>query len=204
MRCIALATEDALSEAVGEKLIAEVKPPLEVGLRLRRDGFGYLKKRMRSFCEMARHQPVLVITDLDRAACAASLVREWTANDMRPATLLLRVAVREVEAWLLADHDAMRTLLQRPRQILPPDPEALPEPKNELIRLVGRHGSRALREAIVPQPGVIASQGLGYNNALVEFVRRTWSPHRAAQRSNSLARTRQRLRELAGPVSPVH
>ena len=112
MRQIALATEDALSEAVGEKLIAEVKPPLEVGLRLRRDGFGYLKTRMRKFCEIARHQPVLVITDLDRVACAATLVRRWTANDTPPATLLLRVAVHEVEAWLLADHDAMRTLLQ--------------------------------------------------------------------------------------------
>ena len=202
MRQIALATEDALSEAVGEKLIAEVKPPLEVGLRLRRDGFGYLKTRMRNFCEIARHQPVLVITDLDRVACAATLVRGWTANDTSPAALLLRVAVREVEAWLLADHDAMRTLLQRPRQILPPDPEALPEPKDALIRLVGCHGPRSLREAIVPQPGVIAAQGLGYNNALVEFVRRTWSPHRAAQRSNSLARARQRLRELAASVSP--
>ena len=202
MKHISLATEDALSEAVGEKLIAEVKPPLEVGLRLRRDGFGYLKKRMRSFSEMARHQPVLIITDLDRLACAATLVRGWTANDTPPGTLLLRVAVREMEAWLLADHDAMRTLLQQPRQILPSDPENLPEPKEALIRLVGRHGPRSLREAIVPQPGVIAAQGLGYNNVLMEFVRRTWNPHRAARRSNSLARTRQRLRELAASVSP--
>ena len=75
---------------------------------------------MRQFCEIARYQPVLVITDLDRVACAATLIRGWTANDTLPVTLLLRVAVREVEAWLLADHDAMRTLLQRPRQILPP------------------------------------------------------------------------------------
>ena len=202
MRQIALATEDALSEAVGEKLIAEVKPPLQVGLRLRRDGFGYLKTRMWKFCEIARHQPVLVITDLDRMACAATLVRGWTANDIPPATLLLRVAVREVEAWLLADHDAMRTLLQQPRQILPPDPEDLPEPKEALIQLVARHGPRSLREAIVPQPGVIAAQGLGYNNVLMEFVRRTWSPHRAARQSNSLARARQRLRELAASVSP--
>ena len=197
MTWITLATEDVLSEAVGEKLIAEAGPQLEVDLRLRRDGFGYLKKSMRNFCEMARHQPVLVITDLDRTVCAGALVRAWTAGNALPDTLLLRIAVHTVEAWLLADHDAMRTLLQRPGQSLPPDPDMLADPKLALIDLVNRRGPRRLREAVVPSPGAVASQGLGYNAALTGFVRRTWNPHRAAQRSDSLARARQRLAGLA-------
>ena len=41
MTQIALATEDALSEAIGEKLISEAGAGFEVGLRLRRNGFGY-------------------------------------------------------------------------------------------------------------------------------------------------------------------
>lgn len=156
MMPIALATEDVLSEAVGEKLIAEMV-----------------------------HN---------------SLVREWMVRDILPKAFLLRVAVRTIEAWLLADHEAIRGLLKRPQQVLHSNPEVHSEPKQELIQMA-RRGPRPLPEALVPRAGDVASHGLGYNNALVEFVYRTWSPHRAAQRSSSLARTRQRLQELAASMS---
>ncbi len=196
MSWITLATEDVLSEAIGEKLIDEQREHLKVSLRMRRNGFGYLKSRLPSFCEIAKHHPVFLITDLDRRQCAGALLGDWLGERPKPAGLLLRVAVREVESWLLADHAAVRAMLRKPSQRLPERPDGLEDPKRFLIELA-RKGPRAMREAIVPASGVVASQGLGYNEFLVDVVARQWSPERAAQRSDSLRRARARLAQLA-------
>jgi hypothetical protein len=199
MQRISLATEDELSEAVGLRLVAEVSPALEVGLRLRRGGYGYLRSKVASFCQMARREPLLLITDLDRHCCAASLVDEWMRRTPRTAGLLFRVAVREVESWLLADHDAMRTLLGRSASSLPDLPDMLADPKRALLNLA-RSARREVRTDLCAETGAIAAQGLGYNRRLTDFVRRDWNPMRASSRSDSLRRARQRLREFANDV----
>lgn len=113
MTPIALATEDALSESVGLRLLAEPSCGLRCESRLRRNGAGYLRSRMQSWCEIARRVPVLVITDLDKKHCPASLVAQWLGTRKRPDSLLIRVAVREIESWLLADHDGMQRFSAR-------------------------------------------------------------------------------------------
>lgn len=111
MTYVALATEDQLSEAVGQRLLASAE--LNVTLLFRRNGNGYPKSRMRQWCEVANHQPLFLLTDMDKATCAGELVRKWLRRHKPPRDLIFRVAVREVEAWLLADHDGMRELLGR-------------------------------------------------------------------------------------------
>ena len=189
MRDVIVATEDILSEAVAEKLIQETGGRLQVVQKLGRQGFGYLKSRMLNFNQMARIQPVFVLTDLDRIECATTLIEKWLGQHRPAPGLLFRVAVREIESWLLADHEAMGILLQRTQLRLPDAPDALVDPKETLVRLA-RTGPRAVREAIIPEPGAVASQGLGYNNILVDHVRNHWSPERAASRSDSLSRAR--------------
>jgi hypothetical protein len=110
---------------------------------------------------------------------------------------LLRVAVREVEAWLLADHDAVRLFFGRGAAGRLPDPtDAIADPKQFLLELA-RLAPRDIRDDLRPAPGALSAQGLGYNVRLTQFVRENWDPRRAARRSLSLARTRHRLRELA-------
>lgn len=198
---IAIATEDELSEAVAQRLVAETNPVLEVVQMLRRNGFGYLRSRMPNWCELARYQPVLLLTDLDRGACPVDLVNQWRGTLTMPDKLLLRVAVREVEAWLLADHVAMRALLGA-RGRLPVEPDALPDPKAFLLQIAARHASRDVRADLVQQRGAMASQGIGYNARLVQWVQHHWEPSRAAGNSPSLRRARARLRDLAVRVTP--
>ena len=94
-----LATEDVLSEAVGERLIDEFSfGRLVVSQRIRRNGFGYLRSRFPSFCKMAERQPVILFTDLDRADCPMTLIEDWTRGTAIPDRLLFRVAVREIDA----------------------------------------------------------------------------------------------------------
>jgi len=57
MPYIHLATEDAISEAVGLKLIATFLPCFEVNLKLGKKGNGFLKMRMLSYCDIAKSTP---------------------------------------------------------------------------------------------------------------------------------------------------
>lgn len=191
---IALATEDELSEQLGLRLLEEYG--LEVAHKFRKGGSGYLKSRLATLCDLAEHEAVLLITDLDQAKCASALIKAWLGNRKLPANLLLRVAVREVESWIIADHPAVCELLRCPSSKVPKLPDELPDPKQTLMSLA-RYAPRRLRDEIVVPRGAIASQGLGYNAVLCRAVRDYWSSERAALRSPSLRRARQRLMELA-------
>lgn len=190
MTGVALATEDELSEAVGIKLLAEHPALVRTSpMLLRRGGFGYLRSRMDSWRQMANRQIVFVLTDLDKTSCPLALLEDWLGAERKcPQNLLLRVAVREIESWLLADHEALKALMGNKGRI-PVAPDELPDPKQCLIGLA-KNAPRAVKENLVPERGAKVSQGLGYNRCLVEWVQAEWSPERAANRSPSLFRAR--------------
>lgn len=194
MLYVALATEDGLSEAVGKRLLSEIEYPVEVSLLLRRNGYGYLRSGLTKWCELATQQPVVLLTDLDRYVCPLDLIRDWFGDVVRPNRLIFRIAVREIESWLLADHDAMKQLIGQKGK-LPTDPDALSDPKAKLLALA-RNASKDVRLDLIRAEGVVASQGVGYNARLTSFVSSVWNPERAASRSASLRRARERLREF--------
>ncbi len=200
MMPVALATEDELSEAVGVKLLSEhpvlaATPPL----LLRKKGFGYLRSGMDSWRQLANHRIVIVLTDLDRLACPLILLDDWLgAGRQAPQNLLLRIAEREVESWLLADHVALGNLLGDQGRF-PVQPDTLPDPKQHLLGLAKR-APRAVKDDLVAQKAAVARQGLGYNRRLVGWVQAEWSPDRAAARSPSLARARNAMCEAAHRV----
>jgi hypothetical protein len=195
MKPIAIATEDELSEAMALRLASELTEPHYVSHKLRKGGFGYLRSRMSSWRQMAEQQVMFVLTDLDRVACPVALRQDWLGPLPLPQRLLLRIAVREVEAWALADHDAMRKLIGS-KGVIPPLPDDLPDPKQALLKLA-KVAPKSVREDLVRMgdSGALV-QGMGYNARLVAWINTTWSPQRAADRSPSLARARKRLREV--------
>lgn len=189
---IALATEDELSEAIGLRLIAENKWwSTEQPMLLRKDGFGYLKAGMKKWLELARQRPVLLLTDLDRKACPVLLREEWLAGASLHPALLFRLAVREIESWVLADHVAFRQLIGG-RGRLPEAPDELPDPKQYLLQLA-KNAPREIRQDLVRIEGNELRQGVGYNRCLADWVRHQWNPSRAAERSPSLRRARAAL-----------
>ena len=194
MRAIALATEDELSEAIGLRLIAESPFHEADVLPLRRNGSGYLKSKVESWRQLAGQQVVLLLTDLDQIDCPVALRNEWLGTRPVPDRLLLRIAVREIESWVLADHDAMRKLIGD-RGKLPPAPDELGDPKAFLLNMVRKYAPRDVKQDLLAERGAMASQGLGYNRRRVAWVKSDWSPDRAAARSPSLLRARQALRD---------
>ncbi|MCS7168176.1 MAG: hypothetical protein RMI91_03400 [Gemmatales bacterium] len=65
--------------------------------------------------------------DLDRdASCAPALRKRYLAQ-LAPY-LCFRVAVRAIEAWLLADAPNLARFLHVCPNLIPPDPESLSDP----------------------------------------------------------------------------
>lgn len=196
-----LATEDALGEAIGHRLVAETVGCISVAVSMGKQGNGFLKQKLPELITLAHSCPVLLLTDLDLVVCPAELIRKWAGKKVIPRNLLFRVAVREAEAWLLADRDSFAAFTGVPVNKVPTDPDALSDPKRALLNLVARYGKRSVQQELLPAQGSKAIQGLGYNQLLCEHVHRLWSPKHAAAVSGSLARARNRIAELSDSIS---
>jgi hypothetical protein len=193
-----LAVEDVLSETVARRLLANADRSYQVGVAYGRRGYGYLRGTIRGWNRAARGVPFIVLTDLDDYPCPTALIREWLPENKSP-NLLLRVAVREVEAWLLADRMNLATYLSVSVTRVPLEPDSLADAKASLVELAGRSRSRDVRTGIAPKQGSTAKQGPDYNASLSDFARSRWNIEAARLSSPSLARTIARL-SLFTPV----
>ena len=183
MTFIESAVEGRLDAAVAKRLIAHAgavpaREPFE------NDGRERLLERVAGYALAARHAPWLVICDLDRDACAPSLMAQHRWDF--PPKLCFRVAVRSIESWLMADPEIARFLNVR-QSALPPNPDAVPNPKRFLFHLARSSRSAEVRETIGGPSGT-HQVGTAYTRQLRRFVEEIWDPARAAERSDSLRR----------------
>ena len=185
---INLAFEDSLSESVLKVLLLGSGRCYEVATLYTGGGFGYLRQRVRGFNNAAKGIPFLLLADLDTAECAPVLVRQWLPAPPHP-NLLFRIAVREVESWLVADRENLARFLGIRVELVPFGPDSIPDPKSVLIRLASKSPNRRLRDDIVPRPGSTSKQGPNYNGRLIGFVEHIWDPGVATATSASLRRT---------------
>jgi hypothetical protein len=114
--------------------------------------------------------------------------------------MAFRVAVRTIEAWLLADRERIAAWLDIPLQRVPGTPDEVADPKTTLINLARRSQSRRVRADLVPREGSGRRVGPLYPSRLIEFVqgeRHGWRPAVAARKSDSLRRCLLHLRALA-------
>ena len=185
---INLVVEDSLSEAVVRKILLESGCSYSVGICYGQGGSGYLKKKICGFNNAAKGTPFFVLTDLDKSECPPALLEEWLPKPRHP-NLLFRIAVREVESWLLADQKAISKFLGIQRESVPINVDAEDNPKQLLINLTRKSKNRLLREAIVPSLCSTANVGPDYNSYLISFVRDHWNIKEAMRRSSSLQHT---------------
>ena len=181
---IHLAVEDDLSESLLRRVLKD-RRAYAVGPVFKRNGFGYLRKNTTAFNNMARVSPVLLLTDLDRQECAPGLIREWLPCP-RHSDFLFRVAVREIEAWVLAADKPFAGFLGIRKAISYPRPEELPDPKLELLKLAANWAKRDIRDGLVRRdPAGNLKQGPAYNSTLAAFIDSGWDPAVAAGKCSS-------------------
>lgn len=167
-----------------------------VGYRLPGRGFGYLKRNISGFNKASNGMPYLILTDLDDEECAPIMIKEWLPETRNP-NLIFRIAVREVESWVLADRPAFAKFFSISENKVPRKPDELSDPKAYLINLARYSRKRTIREDIVPKQGSTAKQGPAYNERLISFVQDAWNPSNARKSSPSLERAMKAIEAFA-------
>jgi hypothetical protein len=195
---VTIAAEGILDLAILRRLTRDVglTPTVVHGGR----GKAQINKRLAAYNQAAKHSPWVVLRDLNSdCACAGELVAKLLPSPARLMTF--RVAVREVETWLLADRERFAAVFKVAARALPNLPEQLEHPKAALLEAVQKSSSRDIRSAMVIRPasGTLAS-GPEYNALLENFAGSEWQPAAAAKRAPSLAKARLRIQELAKRV----
>jgi len=190
---ISAAVEGIIDEAITRKLIVHAGgvPGPVYG----KNGKPALRQRIAGYNNAARHAPWLVLVDLDRdEPCAPPLRQAWLPD--LASGLCFRVAVRTVEAWLMADSEEMARFLMVARGKVPSAPETLEDPKRTLVALARGSRRREIREGMVPRAGSGRPIGPLYTSKVLEYVEHRWRPDVAAERAQSLARAIARLGQL--------
>jgi hypothetical protein len=159
-----------------------------------------LLSQLPHYNQAARLSPWIVLVDLDRAAACAPAARSvWLAA---PAPFMcFRIAVRAVESWLLADRESLSAFLRVAESHIPPNPEALDDPKEALVNVARRSRRRDIRNDMAPRPGSGLSIGPAYTSRLIEYAQSGWRPAIAAQNADSLLRLRNRITEMMGNLT---
>lgn len=188
---IATAVEGIVDEAVVVKVLEHLGHTCAAVYGKR--GKPWLRNKAPAYNNAARHAPWFVLVDLDSdESCAPLLVRKWIPTPA--AHLCFRVAVREVETWLIADREGLAAFLGVANARIPRDVESLRDPKQEMVNLASSSRRREIREDMVPRAGSGRIVGPAYSSRLIEFVTAHWNPAMAATNSDSLGRA---LRGLA-------
>lgn len=164
------------------------------------EGQPNLRIRLPGYNAAAQRSPWLVLVDLNGAyPCPPALVSAWLPS---PSPFMrLRVVVRSVEAWLLADRERFASWFSVPLSRVPTGPDQLSNPKQSLIALLQHSRRKAIREDMLPRPASGRSVGPAYASRIVEYASDAetgWRPEVAASVSPSLTRCLARLRELTG------
>ncbi|MFO8057714.1 MAG: hypothetical protein R6V10_10485 [bacterium] len=136
-------------------------------------------------CKSMR-QPWIVLMDLDNdAECAPVYLEEKLPAPA--ADMFLRLAVQEVESWLLADRQGIAKFLGVSEEHVPKEVEKIQKPKRTLIDIARKSRRRDIK-GMVPQPGSSGVQGKEYNSIMSEFVLSYWKPDSASENADSLLR----------------
>jgi hypothetical protein len=186
--------EDELSEAVVRRLLGELGT-YEVVTPYKKHGSGAIKRGLKGYNAASQYTPFVVLTDFDQEECAPVILRNWIDFEQHP-NLIFRVAVREVEAWLLADREGFAFYAAVSKKRIPLNPDLVEDPKALLFEIIKKSQKRTLKEDILPR--YLGDRiGPNYNGRLVEFVAGQWDVGRASENSPSLKKAIEHLRRFS-------
>jgi hypothetical protein len=186
--------EGIVDEAAARRIITAAGH--EFGTCYGKHGSGYIKEKADGFNNAARVVPLLGLVDhVDTGLlCPPDVVSHWLPH--RRPLMLLRVVVRELESWLLADRENLAHFLKVPPGRIPRAPEDVEDPKRTLVNLARRSRSSTIRDALVPRRGSTSQEGVLYTSEMVRFIREGWNLDTARERAGSMDRCLRRLEQL--------
>lgn len=189
--------EGITDEVVAKRLLAHVG--LVPGKPFGKRGKADLLARLPNYNQDARHRVWFAMIDLDNdALCASQAITSWLP--VKEEGMVLRVVVKAVEAWLMADIERMAAFLQVSPSLFPDNPDTEANPKEKLVNIARRSTNNDVRNNFVPRQGSGVSKGPGYATLLNEFTGKYWRPEEAMLRSDSLRRCIYALSTVKGTI----
>lgn len=186
--------EGVLDEAVARRILRDCGH--ELGTCFGKRGCTYIQERIRGFSDSARSVPLLILVDqMDTGfICPPEVIERWIQD--RHPHCLLRVAVKELESWLLADRRNLAEFLRVPLSAIPAGAEEVSNPKQTLVNVARRSRSTKVRDALVPHRNSTAQVGRLYTSELIRFIHGCWDIVAAREHAMSLDRCMRRVQEL--------
>jgi len=195
---INLLVEGLTDEVVAKRLLAHVG--LVPGKSFGKSGKANLLARLPNYNQAARHSIWFAMIDLDNdAVCASQAIARWLPE--KAQDMVLRVVVKAVEAWLMADIESMAAFLHVSPSLFPGNPDGEENPKEKLLNIARRSTNTTIRNDFVPRQGSGTSEGPEYATLLNEFTTKYGRPEEAAKRSSSLNRCINALSAVKGAIS---
>jgi hypothetical protein len=183
-RPVNIAVEDRLSETVLRLLLSRAKGkpfvsksyPLSKGWQkdIGPNGYGYIKKSLPAFNAASAITPFVILVDADNRPCPPETIKSWLGDETQNPNLVIRIAIREVESWLLADRSGIADFLAVPESCIPLNPSRIKDPKRYLSRLAARSRRREIREDLARAPGTRSKTGPFFSQSLQHFTKDLW------------------------------
>lgn len=197
-KAVNIAVEDRLSETVLRTLLSrsKSKPTIAASYPITKgwekhggpNGYGYIKKSLPAFNAASKSKPFVVLVDADNRPCPSETIKDWLEGAQQNPALIVRIAVREVEAWLLADRLGIADFLAVPASCIPSDVSRIRDPKRYISRLAARSRRKEIREDLARTPGTRSKTGPYFHQSLQHFVRNLWDIDVAINHSADLSR----------------
>ena len=135
-------------------------------------GFGNMKKTATRFFNAAQRGIwSIFVTDLDRKSSPLELCRDWfdlPCFAMLPRSMIFRVAVHEIESWLIADKTGIASFLGISDSVFPNAPDDLDDPKKVLLDTIRSKCRKKIYRDMLPKMG--QSIGIEYNHMLKKYI----------------------------------
>lgn len=192
-----IVVEGELDKAVALRLAQKARFEPRVFVK---NGRTKIEAKLNGYVSAASNANFFVLVDLDDDKCPQSyLQRVGVAN--LGNRFILRIAVRALESWILADSTRIAATLSVTPGKIPLDPDELENPKRRLIEIVRHYSrSRQTQADLLPVAQSLMRVGPGYTLKLSEFIRNTWDIEEASKRSPSLRSCLNALHKLRARV----
>lgn len=153
-------------------------------------GCGNLKKTASRFLRAERAGIwSIFVTDLDQFESAQCLCNDWfglACPGLLPSQMIFRIAVREVESWIMADKEGIARFFNVSVANFTDTPDKIPDPKQYIFNII-RSKCRSKRfKEMLPLRG--QAIGIEYNPLIVGFIVEHWNIENAMSNSPSLKR----------------
>jgi hypothetical protein len=184
------AYEDVVHREILKKILEYLKLDINVVNMRETHGREQLKSDMPKYNNIAYNGlTCVVLADLDRG-CPVDLLNAWLTGIRKSDNLILRFAVMEAEAWLLADYKCISEYLRVDETLITRLglPDRILDPKGAIMKIAEKSRLKDLRDDIVSDNLSYRRVGQGYNYRMQELISFHWDVKRAAHSSESLDR----------------